>query len=510
MVNGQWSMVNEGSAIGKSSWWYRGLIGLLLLQAGGAVYALFRSLHWPILHDIPPIHYMTARILSGAVPYQEIFDMNMPATYLIHMGVMQVFGAGDGGWRVFDLLMLALAAGVMVRYLYQRVPPVLLGIAALLFMTFHLGNGPVFAGQRDFLMVPFLVLAGYGIIQALTSDAPRNGWLFSAGLLLGMVACIKPPAVLFGAWLLALWIRVRWVEGRAWVKGALFYIGGGMVVPVLIVLWLVQVGALEAFWTAMTGYVFPYYSKIEGQHFSAVLIQNQSLLTPVLFVIGLVYALWPRRQKANLPDVVLVLVVLYGVVHVVMQGKAWPYHTYPFFYGLFLLLVQVWGRWLQKPGLRFAAVLGLLVLALPLMLRAVRATTPSYALADVKPWVPQLMADLEGYALPEGSEVEVLDTTTGGIHALYLLGIPQASRFVYDFHFYHHTDAPVVQALRQEIITVLKDRKPPLIVLMDKGWLPPHTMDRIEAFPALDALLKTQYTVDKEVPEQYRIYRSIR
>lgn len=500
-------MRKGGFSKGDRAWWHWGLVGVVVLQAAAALYAVVRSLHWPLLHDVPPIHYMSWRIASGAVPYLEVFDMNMPGTYVIHMAVLQVLGTGDAGWRAFDLLMLALAAGVMVWYLRGHVPPVLLGLAALLFVTFHLGNGPVFAGQRDFVMVPFLAGAGYGLLRALAPDAPRMSGLFWAGLCLGGVACIKPPAALFGVWVLVLWLRFAAPAAR--VRGVLVYGVGALAVPLLTLVWLVQVGALAAFWDTMTGYVLPYYSQIEGQYLSATLIRYQGVLTFGLFAAGMGVALWPRLQRARLPGVVLGLVVLYGLLHFVMQGKSWPYHTYPFFYGLFLLLVLTWGRWLQRPapGLRVAACIGLVLLALPLTIRAVRTTTPSYALADVKPWVPHLMADIAAYNLPEAAQVEVLDTTTGGIHALYLLRRPQASRFVYDFHFYHHTDTPVVQDLRRTFIQSLETKKPALVVLMDKGWLPPHGMDRIEAFPALKQLLRAQYTVDKVVPGQYTLYR---
>jgi hypothetical protein len=88
--------------------------------------------------------------------------------------------------------------------------------------------------------------------------------------------------------------------------------------------------------------------------------------------------------------------------------------------------------------------------------------------------------------------VQVLDTTEGGIHALFRLGVREPTRFIYDFHFFHDEGTAVVQALRAELIRDLDAHPPRVIVLFERGW--PHGgYERVERFPALAARLRERY-----------------
>jgi hypothetical protein len=100
--------------------------------------------------------------------------------------------------------------------------------------------------------------------------------------------------------------------------------------------------------------------------------------------------------------------------------------------------------------------------------------------------------------------VQVLDTTEGGIHALLRLGVREPTRFIYDFHFFHDEGAPVVRALRAELIRALDARPPRAIVLFERGW-PAGGYERIERFPALAARLRERYVLAVARPG-YRIY----
>src|SRR5690348_1969435 len=89
---------------------------LLCLLLSSTVVCGIASVGWPLIHDAPLMDYIAWRIASGAVPYRDIFDMNMPGTYLIHTVALRLFGNSDLGWRLFDLLWLGLTA--MTVYLF--------------------------------------------------------------------------------------------------------------------------------------------------------------------------------------------------------------------------------------------------------------------------------------------------------------------------------------------------------------------------------------------------------
>jgi hypothetical protein len=117
--------------------------------------------------------------------------------------------------------------------------------------------------------------------------------------------------------------------------------------------------------------------------------------------------------------------------------------------------------------------------------------------------VRALTAELAARARP-GDAVQVLDTTEGGVHALLGARLVQPTRFLYDFHFFHHPRAPMIQRLRDELMRDLAARPPALVVLWEAGW-PTGGYARIERFPALSAWLAGGYTLAAQ-GDGYRIY----
>ncbi|MEK7387507.1 MAG: hypothetical protein AABZ83_13790, partial [candidate division NC10 bacterium] len=60
-------------------------LGLLGPFAALAAALAWRSRGWPLVHDAPILHYIAWRIGEGAAPYRDLFDMNFPGVYLVHL-----------------------------------------------------------------------------------------------------------------------------------------------------------------------------------------------------------------------------------------------------------------------------------------------------------------------------------------------------------------------------------------------------------------------------------------
>ena len=169
---------------------------ILAASAAVALYLGWRSWGWPLIHDAPLMHYIAWLMAQGAVPYRDIFDMNGPGVYLLHLGVITLFGEGDRAWRLFDLAWLALTAGALFGF-SRRMGDVCSGLgAALLFILYHLSGGAWRAGQRDFLLALFLVLAAWGAARAWESGGALLPLLWG-GLAAGAGIMIKPHAAVF-------------------------------------------------------------------------------------------------------------------------------------------------------------------------------------------------------------------------------------------------------------------------------------------------------------------------
>ena len=118
--------------------WGRALQALVVLALAVLVGALaWRSRGWPLIHDAPLMYYIAWRIGEGAVPYRDLFDMNFPGVYLLHLAALRLFGAGDAGWRVFDLAWLA-ATSLAAAALAARWGRFAAAGAGLFFAAYHL------------------------------------------------------------------------------------------------------------------------------------------------------------------------------------------------------------------------------------------------------------------------------------------------------------------------------------------------------------------------------------
>src|SRR5262245_29514985 len=166
------------------------IVAALVALGALALDCAVRSLGWPLMHDAPLMHYVAQRWIAGAVPYRDIFDMNVPGIYALHAFVIEVLGPGDAAWRSFDLLWLVAtmaATGMLLRPVGWLA--VALGVVAV--AALHLAQGPLSAGQGDWLLILPMLLA----ICAWRGPGLRRAAV--AGIALGAAALIKVVAVAF-------------------------------------------------------------------------------------------------------------------------------------------------------------------------------------------------------------------------------------------------------------------------------------------------------------------------
>jgi len=494
---------------------------LIVLGVGAMAvgWLVWRSRAWPLVHDAPLMHYVAWRIAQGAVPYRDVFDMNFPGVYVMHLFVVRVLGAGDVAWRVFDLGWLALTAGVIGVFVapWGRLAAVGAGV---MFALYHLAGGAWQAGQRDFLLCVFLVAGALGVTRWLESaaGARARGALLCGGLALGAAMTIKPHAIALAAALAMLVVLAAWRAGSigaagrarsgvAWRAGdgALaslgVFIAGVVTAPAAALAWLGAAGALPAWRAIVFDYLVPLYSRLGRGAGSSIYRPEAWIALGAGVVITLASVLAARRFGPR--HAVAALGTLYGVVHFAAQGKGWEYHLYPLAaFAIVLLFAELepalaHGRWPVAIPLALAVVAGGGMLAA----KAANGSAAGWERAKAER-VRRLTDELAARLSP-GDTVQVLDTSGGGIHALLRLRVTEPTRFVYDFHFFHDTAHPVIRALRAELARGLAARPPRLIVLFEEGW-PAGGYERVDAFVALRERL-AGYDLVRPGPG-YRIY----
>ncbi len=454
----------------------------LWIAVGGCAalvgWLVWRSLTWPLVHDAPLMHYVAWRISEGAVPYRDLFDMNFPGVYVLHLLVVRTLGTGDLAWRMFDLAWLAaLALGAAAfAAAWGRVAA---GAAAMLLALYHLSGGAWQAGQRDFLLCPFLIAGALGVVRWMESR--RGGALAWGGVAIGASMTIKPHTVLLAA-ALGVVIAVTAWRARDTTASLAIFAAGAALAPLGVVGWLALAGALPAWRAIVFEYLVPLYSRLGRT--ADWNVYRAYVWIPIVAGVLLSAGGALAAGRFGGRHMVAALGVLYGVVHFVGQGKGWEYHLYPL--ATFALVLLVAGLPAALAHWRRPVAIPLLLgVALTLVLLTDKALAVGAAgwERDKADRARRLAAELAPMLAP-GETVQVFDTTAAGVHALLRLGVREPTRFLYDFHFFHDPGQPAIRALRAELVRDLDARPPALIVLFEQGW-PAGGYERVDAFPAL-------------------------
>jgi hypothetical protein len=464
---------------------------------GGVVlYVGWLSLPWPLIHDAPIMHYVAWRIGQGATPYRDLFDMNFPGVYLLHLLIVKTLGLGDPAWRLFDLAWLALAS-LLIAALTRAWGWLAAIGGALFFAAYHLGGGAWQAGQRDFLLCPFLLAGALGVVRWRERGGRALVW---AGLALGAGVTIKPHAILF-VLALSLLVLATPPRDRSRWPAVLKLVTGLSLVPLGVVAWIAASGGLAAWRDVVFVYLIPLYSRLGPSAPWAVYRWPLWPLIAVVLALSIGHATLGRRLTFR--HVVALCGLGYGLLHYVGQGKGWEYHLYPLAaFAAVLLFGELAAVLRARRAVVGASLIAALAVLTVVLGRTGAVTADANWIWDKERTVRGLTFDLQELRRPgdreallrPGDRVQVLDTTDGGIHALLRLGIVEPTRFLYDFHFFHDVGHPTIRALRAELVAGL-DRSPPrFIVLFRRGW-PRGREERIDQFPELARLLRERYLI---------------
>ncbi|HEX7778851.1 MAG TPA: hypothetical protein VF424_06425 [Vicinamibacterales bacterium] len=471
------------------------------------------SLRWRYLHDSPLMIYAGFLVAGGSAPYRDFFDPNMPGTYLAMAAMGRVFGWDDLGFRVFDLLCLTTIA--VCTFVWTRRFGNLAAVAAsVAFPLWYLIDGPGTSMQREYMaLVPFSGMLAVGI-----GGTRLKPWLqmSAVGFLAGMAALIKPQFLLLSLPLLVFLLRPGSTQVGVRRRIAAFAVGGAIPVG-SVFLYLLRVGSLGPFLEMVVNY-WPLFTALNGQHMPIsglprliyiVKSTGNGLLTfyVPMAVIGLMTL---DRDQLQRPYAWLLggLVAAAGL-YPALAGQFFWYHYIPFQYvglcaaSLAARIVPI--TTVSIGGIAPALCVILLLSALSsLSARQMTSWSENGGDRPIKNGVPDEVAQFLRSNMNPGDTVQPLDWTGGAVHGMLMARAPLATRFMYDFHFYHHVSRPYIQELRTDFMSELAARKPRFIIQVtkDKPW--PIGPDTTREFPELTTFLERHYAPAREAAA-YRI-----
>jgi hypothetical protein len=206
-------------------------------------------------------------------------------------------------------------------------------------------------------------------------------------------------------------------------------------------------------------------------------------------------------------------------IYPALTGQFWPYHWLPFVYfALILASLAFAGRdGRHRPRWETASFVVVVLLLLSFVARlappAVGAIVES-AQGRTPPPKGGRVDAIAGYLqqnLRPGDTVQSLDCTGGALHAMLIARVRVATRFMTDFHFYHHVSSPYVQSLRRTFMDELERSNPRFIVEIATLYKPvPRGPDTSLRFPQLRGYIASRYRVAASSIELgYEIYERV-
>jgi len=431
---------------------------------------LWHSLDWPLIGDAAIFHFIAEQMRMGAIPYRDIYDVNMPLIYVIHAGIVAIGGMSDVAWRAFDLGCAA-AMSALIFMLVRPAGRALAIHAVLIALATHLLLGPYSAGQRDYLMS--IVALGVALVSVRAAETPEPSRmnLVVAGAAAAIAASIKPT----GIFLLALpalgMARLRWHD-------VIWTAIGAAAVALLMLGLLAAFDALWAFVAMLRGLI-PAYASMGSRPVYDVVRDTAVWLAPVgglaLAAALTISAPKPPRER------VLIGLTLFGLIHLFAQRKGWFYHVYPLGLGL-----TCWGAWslASLSMLRSALCVTVTAATLVWLVPAALTQAPSYpALRTASAMQLALQS-----RLPPGARVQVLDSDNGAFLAMARTGMRQATPHIQWFSLLLAGDG-----VRKDFITALNAEPPAAVLITNAQWPQESGFDAADRWPAFAALLASQY-----------------
>jgi hypothetical protein len=464
------------------------------------------SLQWRMVHDSPLNHYVAFLWQHhGLFPYRDVFEVQMPGTFLFHRAVGTLFGYGDLAFRWTDLAWLSAILWITWRVL-RRFGREVAWVGVVLFGLSYFQHGPQMSLQKDYLGV----LPIMGAVLLAASGTQRLGLRgFAVGALFGLAACFKPHLSLgLPVVLLFLLRSARPAQGAALRTVSLA--GAGWALPVGgILLWVWWNGAWSPF-REMLGSYLPLYLQLTVNHQTAsgwgrvgyLFWQFKELGGQGLWLLPAGLALHRIVRDDKLPAAtrrlayLLAGMTLIYAVYPVAAGQFFQYHWMPFQFFVICLaslaLMRPSGdakseRWFPLAALGLAAFLSLhLPPDLPRQIRGLGPQPPKAGRAD------EIARFLQANLQP-GDTVQPLDWTGGSVHGMLLAEARLATRFLYDYQFHHHVSRPEIQALRRRFLDEFVARPPRFVIDVTTGRASVWGEDTSYSFPELEVILQREY-----------------
>ncbi len=459
-------------------------------------------------------------VVHGGMPYRDAWDIKGPLAHLWFAAAQAVFGRGQAGIRVLDLLLLVWAAVALGAAGARLTRPAAGPWIALGLVLCHSSLSYFYSAQPDGAMSLALVL---GLAPLLAAPArPRHSVV--AGLVVGLGILLKPLYLAFLALPLAVVLFAPEVPRRKRAGQVALVLAATLAPIVCMLIWFGARGALNDLIAVYLRYNAESYSGVDQLDARKRLAELARYFwsgprAPALAL--LVFGSFQACRRNLTSGAIIIGWLLAGVALVVVQGKFFVYHWTVIFPASVLLVAVAIDALLPRPpvhsastsavpgtrSLRVLAYAALAAIVLPL------AVQPAF---EVKNWL-RLVARVDSapayYARFSDAGFSAADqmaaaaylrahTTAGDRIAIlgydapvvYLSGRTNATRFAYALPLVGWRSAPATrEAYQREFLAGLTP--PPAYIIV--GLLFPGKAQALSVFPEFGDLLAARYALER-------------
>ncbi len=499
--------------------WVQPVVVFLVVMIGALALALaVKSLWSPVEHDGPVLLYPSHLVFTGQrIIYRDLFDMNFPGSYVVYGLLGSVTAMSEPLMRLVDVLLFALLSVVVIRAIDagNKLYPLL---AMAVFGCYYFADVPFLTLQREYFVVICLFLSA-----SLMRKTSRRGLDLTLGLAASFAFLIKPHSILAFVWLAV----IRWADvkalGSSVARALTTQLVGFFGLITVTIGYLSFVGGLGPFIGIVTHYL-PLYGAMDGSHLIAPPdLRRQKLLTNemladgrwwlflvAVFVAGLLISRKSEDDHGTRRSLRLMLgwTCIFWIYPALSGGQFWVYHWLPFNLSLLLLTMLCFQVAVQSGKLESIAV-GLVA---GCALWSISSDGYANLLLKIQPAKNGRVDEIAQFLrakLKPGDTVQPLDWTGGAVHAMLRSNAAIATRFVYDFHFYHHVSNPYIRGLRATFLDEFDKSNPRFVVQYlgpDKPW--PSGPDTTKSFPDLQRRLASRYWIVYE-GDQFQILQRL-
>lgn len=498
-------------------------IGIVFLLGGFLLLELALSISWRMEVDSPILHYVAFLIDEHYyIPYKDIFDTSMPGTYLFHLAIGKLFGYGDLAFRIVDIILLLYL--LAITFFMMSDLSIIVGLSSsIIFGILYLGYGPTMSLQRDYVGIIPIATALF-LVKSSSLSKRRTIKAFVIGALFALSSSIKPHlAIGLPALITYISLNVN-LEGhkgqiwffRSWLKFCFFTALGFILILSLPFLWLWSKGGFPYFWDMFSNYI-PLYIQLTSDHrvisgftrtiYLFVSYQKlggmQILLVPTALGTYIAFSVLEKKPaKIKFVLLLLGLLFLYSI-YPVFAGQFWPYHWMPFIYfgslcaSLLLLSTK------QVSSSLYQRVIPLVVFLFFLLI-GLRPSSNFLRQVSGLPPAPPTEGRVDEIAnfltkdLQPTDKVQPLDWTGGAVYGMLISEAVVATPYIYDSHFYLHSENQYILNINKNLIKNMKRELPRFIIDVDPSKKAGIGYGRIyengiETFTELKNILENNY-----------------